>query len=62
MCLADSLMVSGSDDGSVRVWDPAHRKCVRTLTGHQVCAYLEVTKKGGGGSGRLSVGCLLLAA
>lgn len=29
-----NVLCSGSDDGSVRVWDFESRECVRELTGH----------------------------
>ena len=34
VCDADDQLVSGSSDGSVRVWSVDSLKCVHTLEGH----------------------------
>ena len=47
----NELLFSGSEDATVRVWNIASLKCIRTLTGHtgvvQLVDYFETTGPNG---------------
>jgi len=47
-CLAaldDDAMVSGSGDGSIKVWDPTTWECIQTLEGHRTYVWALLSER-----------------
>jgi WD40 repeat protein len=37
MAIKDNLIISGSDDKTIKIWDIDSGKCIKTLEGHTNC-------------------------